>query len=178
MNIPGDEPVRTTLDVNGLEVDVRPGTSGDVTQLLTFIRAMAAFEKLTASATEASLREALFGESPAARVLLASVGGQPIAYATYFFTFGTMVGRRCLWLDDLYVDPAFRARGIGKALMGYLAGLAVRERCARFEWMVLDWNRSAIQFYEHLGATVLGDWRICRLEEAQIAELAGSSSSS
>jgi GNAT superfamily N-acetyltransferase len=160
------------LRVGELDVAVRAGTADDVPLLLDFIRSMAAYEKLTVSATEESLRAALFGESPAARALLAFIERRPVAYATYFFTFATMVGRRGLWLDDLFVDPEFRGRGIGEALMAYLADVAVRSDCARFEWMVLDWNRSAIAFYDRLGARLLEDWRICRLDEAALSDLA------
>jgi GNAT superfamily N-acetyltransferase len=155
-----------------IEVEVRAGTIADVPLLLAFIRSMAAFEKLTVSATEASLRAALFEEAPAAHTLLAFVNGKPVAYATYFFTFATMVGKRGLWLDDLFIDPAFRGKGIGQALMAYLADIAVQNRCGRFEWMVLDWNESAIGFYKRLGATVLTGWRLCRLDEAQLSRVA------
>lgn len=160
------------LVVDDLEVEVRAGTTGDVPRLLAFIRSMAEFEKLTVSATEDSLRAALFGDAPAARTLLAFVAGKPIAYATYYFTFATMVGKRGLWLDDLFIEPAFRGRGIGRALMAHLADVALRNQCGRFEWMVLDWNESAIGFYERLGATLLADWRICRLDEAQLSRVA------
>ena len=159
------------LRVNGIDVDVRAGTAADVPLLLGFIRKMAVFEHLSVSATEESLRAALFGDAPAAHTLLAIVDGDAIAYATYFFTFATMVGKRGLWLDDLFVDPAFRGKGVGQALMAYLADVAVQNECARFEWMVLDWNESAIGFYERLGATVLRDWRICRIDEAQLVRL-------
>jgi GNAT superfamily N-acetyltransferase len=162
----------TTLWVNELQVDLRAGTSADVPLLLKFIHSMAAFEKLTVTATEDSLRNALFGESPAARTLLAFVDRKPIGYATYFFTFATMIGRRGLWLDDLFIDPAFRGRGIGHALMAYLADVAVRNDCGRFEWMVLDWNESALSFYDRIGATVLTDWRMCRLQGAELLRLA------
>lgn len=161
------------LMANDLEVEVRSGTPADVSLLLSFIRKMAEFEKLTASATEESLRSSLFGEASAAHTLLAFVDGQPIGYATYFFSFTSMMGRRALWLDDLFVDPALRSRGIGKALMAYLAGIAVENKCARFEWIVLDWNTSAIDLYKRLGADVLPDWRICRVDEANLADLAG-----
>ncbi len=160
------------LRVGNLDVAVRAGTTDDVPLLLSFIQSMAAFEKLTVSATEESLRTALFGENPAARTLLAFVERRPVAYATYFFTFATMVGRRGLWLDDLFVDPEFRGKGIGEALMAYLADVALRNHCARFEWMVLDWNRSAIGFYERIGATLLADWRICRLDDGGLSGLA------
>jgi GNAT superfamily N-acetyltransferase len=161
------------LVVNNVDVEVRAGTIADVPLLLAFIRSMAAFEKLPVSATEESLRAALFGDAPAARTLLACVDGKPIAYATYFFTFSTMVGKRGLWLDDLFIDPAFRGKGIGRALMACLADIALQNQCGRFEWMVLDWNESAIGFYKRLGATLLTDWRICRLDEAQLARVAG-----
>jgi GNAT superfamily N-acetyltransferase len=163
------------LVLNEIEVELRDGTETDVPLLLSFIRSMAAFEKLTVTATEESLRAALFGEAPAARVLLAFVKGEPIAYATYFFTFATMVGKRGLWLDDLFVIPAFRGKGIGRALMAYIAQIAMRHQCSRLEWMVLDWNETAIGFYKRLGATILPDWRICRLEETQLADVAGRS---
>jgi GNAT superfamily N-acetyltransferase len=160
------------LTVNDIRVEVRDGTPADVPLLLKFIQKMAAFEKLTVSATEESLHGALFGEAPAARALLAFVDGQPIGYATYFFSFTSMMGRRALWLDDLFVDPALRGKGIGKALMAYLAGIAVENQCARFEWIVLDWNTEAIEFYQRLGAKVLTDWRVCRLNEAQLPLIA------
>ena len=84
------------------------------------------------------------------------------------------MGRRALWLDDLFVDPAFRGKGIGKVLMAYIASIAVQHQCARFEWIVLDWNTEAIEFYRRLGATILIDWRTCRLDEAQRTRLAGT----
>jgi GNAT superfamily N-acetyltransferase len=163
------------LVANELEVEVRARTPADVPLLVTFIRKMAAFEKLRASVTEKSLRSALFGEAAVARALLAFVYGQPIGYATYFFSFASTMGRRALWLDDLFIEPAFRGKGIGKALMAHLAGIAVDNHCALFEWIVLDWNTSAIEFYEELGAEVLADWRICRLDEAQLQRLVGKS---
>jgi len=160
------------LVVNNIEVEVRAGTIADVPLLLSFIQSMAAFEKLTVSATEESLQAALFGEAPAARILLAFVDGNPIAYATYFFTFATMVGKRGLWLDDIFIVPAFRGKGLGQALIAYLAEIALQNQCGRFEWMVLDWNESAIGFYKSLGANILPDWRICRLDETQLPGVA------
>lgn len=162
------------LTVKGIRVEVRAGTPADVPLLLAFIKAMAAFEKLTTSATEESLRAALFGEAPAARTLLAFIDGKAVGYAIYFFSFTSMMGRRALWLDDLFIDPAFRGQGIGKALMAYLADMAVQNRCARFEWIVLDWNAAAIEFYQRLGADVVADWRVCRLDEAQMARVAST----
>ena len=155
-----------------LEIKVRAGTVDDVPLLMSFIRSMAEFEKLEVITTEAILRESLFCEHPAAHTLLAFVDDRPVAYVVYFFTFATMVGKRGLWLDDLFVDPGFRGKGIAKALMGYLAYVAIQNKCGRFEWMVLDWNKSAIDFFSKVGATLLDDWRICRLDEDKLAGVA------
>ncbi len=160
------------LAVTNLEIEVRAGTIDDVPLLLSFIHSMAEFEKLEVTATEELLKESLFGELPAAHTLLAYVDGRPAAYAIYFFTFASMVGKRGLWLDDLFVSPDFRGKGVAKALMAYLADVAIQHKCGRFEWMVLDWNKSAIDFYQKMGATVFDDWRICRLDEDRLASVA------
>jgi GNAT superfamily N-acetyltransferase len=160
------------LRTKDLEIELRPAIADDVPLLLSFIRQMAEFEKLETTATETSLREALFGDRPAASTLIAFADGQPAAYAVYFFTFATMVGKRGLWLDDLFVKPEFRGRGVGAALMSYLADLAVQCDCGRFEWAVLDWNRNAIGFYQRLGAALLDDWLVCRLDGDALREVA------
>ena len=145
----------------------------DVPLLLSFIRAMADFEKIEVTATEDILRESLFGDRPAAHTLLAFVKGEPAAYAVYFFSFSTMAGRRCMWLDDLFVAPGFRKLGIARALMAYLADIATANDCGRLEWIVLDWNERAIGFYKRLGAEILDDWRVCRLAGESLARVAG-----
>lgn len=162
------------LHANGLKVGIRDVTRADIPLLLAFIRKMAEFEKLNASATVDSLQEALFGESPAARAFIAYVDGTPIGYVTYFFSFTSMRGRRALWLDDLFIEPEFRGKGIGKALMAYIARIAVEHHCARFEWIVLDWNTDAVEFYRRLGAEMLVDWRVCRLDEEQMQRVAAT----
>ena len=154
------------------EVELRPGTIKDIHLLMSFIRSMAKYERLEVYATEKDLEKSLFCENPAACTLIAFIDGKPIAYVVYFFTFATMTGKRGLWLDDLFVDPEFRRNGIGKALMAYMADVAIQNKCERFEWMVLDWNRPALNFYEELGATVLDNWRICRLNGVTLANLA------
>jgi GNAT superfamily N-acetyltransferase len=160
------------LKVTDLEIEVRGAKVDDVPLLLSFIRSMAKFEKLEVTATEENLRNSLFGNSPAANALLAFVNGKPVAYVVYFFTFATMVGKRGLWVDDMFVIPDFRGKGIARALMAYLADLAIKNKCGRFEWMVLDWNKHAIGFFHGLGATILDDWRICRLDEEDFAGIA------
>lgn len=152
------------LPVPNLNVDVRAATIDDVPLLLTFIRKMGAFEKLTVSTTENDLRGSLFGENPTTRALLITVDGEAIGYVTYFFTFASMTGRRGLWLDDVFIDEPFRGKGIGKAVMAFLSEIAIKNNCARFEWMVADWNEPAIAFYKGLGAEIFTNWYICRLE--------------
>ena len=160
------------LTVTDCEIEVRAGTVDDVPLLMSFIKSMAEFEKIEMTATPQLLQETLFGERPAAHTLLAFVNGKPAAYVTYFFSFASTVGKRGLWLDDLFVSPDFRGKGIAKALMSHLAGIAIQNKCGRFEWMVLEWNKSAIDFYQGVGATVLEDWRICRIEEERLADVA------
>jgi GNAT superfamily N-acetyltransferase len=155
------------INVTNMDIELREGTVEDVPLLLSFIRKMAEFERIDCTATEAVLEESLFGDRPAAATLLAFVEGHPIAYAVYFLTFATMVGKRGLWLDDLFVDPEFRGKGVAKAMMAYLADIAIENKCGRFEWIVLDWNKTAIGFYNKLGAKILDDWRICRLDEGK-----------
>jgi GNAT superfamily N-acetyltransferase len=159
------------IKAGDLAIEIRPGTPEDVPMLLAFIRSMAAFEKIPVTATEEILQDSLFGGDPAASTLFAFIDGIPAAYLIYFYTFSSMVGKRGLWLDDLYVDPAFRGRGVGRALMEHLAGIAAANHCGRFEWTVLDWNQHAIRLYERLGANILSDWRLCRIDEDQLKKI-------
>jgi len=137
----------------------------DVPGLLNMIRALAEFEKLThlCTAEEADLEKALFGPRPAAEALIAWRNGVAAGFALFYHTFSTFLGRRSLWLEDLFVMPDFRRLGCAKALLKSLAVLAVERGCGRFEWAVLDWNDRAIGFYRTLGADVMPDWRIVRL---------------
>lgn len=160
------------MSAEEINLTIRAATAADVPLLLEFIRAMAAFEKLQVPATEEDLRKSLFGEEPAAIPLLAFVDDKPAAYAVYFFSFSTMLGKRGLWLDDVFVNPDFRGKGIGEAIMAYLASVAVQKDCARFEWMVLDWNEPAINLYKKLDATFLETWLPCRLAGEELAKLA------
>ncbi|WP_459621077.1 N-acetyltransferase family protein [Burkholderia sp. 3C] len=138
------------------------------------MRELAEFESLTHLfvATEADLDDALFGPNPAAGALVATQDGAVVGYALYFQNYSTFLGKRGLYLEDLYVQPACRGTGLGTRLLRALAALAVERRCGRFEWTVLDWNQPAIDFYERLGATVLPDWRVVRVTGEQLEALA------
>jgi len=158
-------------------LQIRPATEHDVALVLEFIREIAEFEKLShqVTATEALLQDSLFGPSPGAEVLLAYQDDSPAAYAVFFHTFSTFLGKRGIWLEDLFVRPAFRRQGIGKALLQHIASIAKERDCGRLEWAVLDWNTNAIEFYKGLGAEVLPDWRICRMTGAALDGLAAPS---
>lgn len=155
-------------------VVLRPACVDDVPAVLAMIRELAAYERLADAvvADEARLRAALFGPQPAAEVVLADVDGAPAGFALFFHTFSTFLGRRGLYLEDLFVRPAHRGRGIGLALMRHLAALALARDCGRFEWTVLDWNAPAIGFYRRLGAVAQSDWTVQRLEGASLRALA------
>ena len=156
------------------EFSIRPARETDAGAVLRMIRALAEFEQLThlCVATEAELRAALFGPQPAAEVLVAWDGAEAAGFALFFHNFSTFLGRRGLWLEDLWVEPAHRRRGCAQALLRALAGIARERGCGRFEWSVLDWNTSAIDFYQALGATVLPDWRIVRVVGPALDRLA------
>lgn len=153
---------------------LRPARPDDVPLVLALIRELADYEKLSDAvvADEALLHAALFGASPAAEVVIAEADGAPAGFALFFHTFSTFLGRRGLYLEDLFVRPAFRGRGIGMALMRHLAALAVTRECGRFEWTVLDWNAPAIGFYRALGAQPQDGWTVQRLEGAALHALA------
>ena len=144
---------------------IRPAAPADCEPIVALIRELAEFERLShlVVVTPESLRTHLFGPQPAAQALVAEHGGAIVAFALYFTNFSTFLGRPGLYLEDLYVQPAHRGQGLGGALLRHLARLALQRGCGRFEWSVLDWNARAIGFYEKMGATVMPDWRICRV---------------
>ncbi len=135
-------------------VTLRPATRADVPVILELIRGLAAYERLADDcvATEAALTETLFGARPQAEVIVALADGTPAGFALFFHNYSTFLAQRGIYLEDLFVKPEFRDRGIGKALLAHLAGVAVARGCGRLEWSVLDWNTDAIRFYGSLGA--------------------------
>ena len=153
---------------------IRAAAAPDVPAILALIRDLAEFEQLghLVRATEDDLRQALFGTPATAEVLIADCDGSIAGFALFFHNFSTFLGRRGLWLEDLYVRPAFRRRGCAQALLRRLAAIAGERGCGRFEWAVLDWNAEAIRFYEALGGTVLPDWRIVRVSGPALAAMA------
>ena len=154
---------------------IRPATPADVATILGFVRDLAAFEREpdAVDATEPILAAALFGDAPAAEAVIAEAAGEAVGFALFFHNFSTWTGRRGLYLEDLYVTPAARGQGVGKALLRHLAALAVARDCARFEWSVLDWNAAAIAFYRSVGAVGMDGWTVQRLSGDALARLAG-----
>lgn len=146
---------------------LRPASVADVPLILEFIRGLAEYEKLSHEvvASEELLRTSLFpaGGTPAAECILAFDGNEAAGFALFFSTYSTFLARRGLYLEDVFVKPHLRGRGIGKALLAEVARIAAARGCGRLEWAVLDWNEPAIAFYRRFGAQVLPDWRICRL---------------
>ncbi|HET7040887.1 MAG TPA: GNAT family N-acetyltransferase [Gemmatimonadales bacterium] len=155
---------------------IRPATRGDVPLVLDLIRGLAEYEKLAHEcvATEARLTETLFGARPQAEVLIASADGAAAGFALFFPNYSTFLARQGIYLEDLFVKPEFRGRGIGKALLARLAQLAVERGCGRLEWSVLDWNVDAIRFYQSLGAKAMDDWTVYRVTGEALGRLAGA----
>lgn len=158
-----------------MSLTLRAATADDVGAIHGLMRELAVFEKLLDifEATPESVHEALFGNAPAAECLIAQWDGQVVGYALYFHNFSTFLGRRGLYLEDVYVQPSMRGKGVGQALLRALARIAVERNCARFEWTVLDWNQPAIDFYASQGATVLPDWRVVRMTGEALERFAG-----
>ncbi|MGF6601662.1 GNAT superfamily N-acetyltransferase [Paraburkholderia sp. GAS448] len=159
---------------------IRPATPADVGAIFALMHELAEFEKLTHLfvATEDGVHDALFGERTSSEALVAEADGRIVGYALFFHNYSTFLGRRGLYLEDLYVQPTQRGSGLGTAMLRRLAALAVERQCGRFEWSVLDWNQPAIDFYEKLGATVLPDWRIVRVTDEALERLAAPDNAS
>ena len=163
-------------DVNSA-YQLRPARAQDIPHILALMREMAEFEQLTDifHATEASLRKSFFSEHPAANCLVAHTRedpGLPVAYIMWFHNYSSFLDKRGLYLEDIYVQPAHRGKGLGGLVLKHLARLALDLDCGRFEWVVLDWNQNAIDFYTHHGAQILHDWRIARVTGDALRNLA------
>src|SRR5688572_22417960 len=156
------------------DIRIVPATERDVPVILSLIKGLADYERLAheVEATEDGIRDSLFGEWPAAEVVLAYVGTDVAGFALFFHNFSTFIGRRGLYLEDLFVLPAYRSRGVGRRLLSHLARIAVERKCGRMEWWVLDWNESAIRFYRSIGAVAKDEWTVYRLGGDALARLA------
>ena len=158
--------------IDGLEL--RLATEVDVPAILSFIQQLAEYEKLSDQvvATEQKLHDTLFADKAYAEVVLANYQGKDVGFALFFHNYSTFLAKPGIYLEDLFVEPACRGVGVGKALITYLAKLAVERDCGRLEWSVLDWNQPAIDFYQSLGAVMLHDWRINRVTGATLTQMA------
>jgi GNAT superfamily N-acetyltransferase len=155
---------------------IERATERDVPLILELIKGLAVYEKLAheVTATEAGLRDTLFGARPAAEVIIAYGGDTPAGFALFFPNYSTFLGKPGLYLEDLYVAPEWRGHGFGRALLTELARIAVARGCGRFEWSVLDWNEPAIGFYQNLGAKLMDGWSIFRVTGEALTKLASS----
>lgn len=153
---------------------IRPATEQDVPLLLSFIKRLAEFERLAHEvvATEAILRESLFGDRAGPEVVFGEYKGRPVGFAVFFPSFSTFVGRPGIYIEDIYVLPEFRGRGFGRAMLVYLAQLTIERNCGRLEWAVLDWNEPAAKFYKSLGAVAMDEWTVYRIAGDALDKLA------
>lgn len=156
-----------------MTVSIRPATSADLPLIAQLIRDLADYEKLAHEVRfdESVLGRKLFGERPYAEVVIGELDGEPQGFALFFHNFSTFEGRPGIYLEDLFVRPAARGSGLGKALLSHLAALAVERDCARLEWSVLDWNEPAIGFYQKLGARLMDEWTVMRVDGAALTRL-------
>ena len=154
--------------------DIRAATKADVSIILSFIKKLADYERLSHEvvASEETLRETLFGRRRTAEVAIGYFNREPIGFVLYFHNYSTFLGRPGIYIEDLFVDEAFRRRGFGGALLRYVAGLASERRCGRLEWSVLDWNEPAINFYKKLGAVPMSEWTVFRVTGKELEKLA------
>ncbi len=154
---------------------IRAATEADTALILTFIHGLADYEKLRHEvvATEHSLRESLFGNHRIAEVIIGEWEQTPVAFALYFHNFSTFLGQAGIYLEDLYVNPDMRGKGIGKCMLAYLAQLACERKCGRLEWSVLDWNEPALKFYRSIGAVLMDEWTVHRLTGDALRQLGG-----
>jgi len=159
-----------------MPLSIRPARPGDAALVLQFVRELAEYEKLSheCETTEAMIDEALFGPGTRLFCDIAEWNGEPVGNAIWFLNFSTFTGRHGIYLEDLFVRPAFRGKGIGKGLMVHLAGRCIAEGWTRFEWAVLDWNTPSIDFYKSIGAQLKDEWTICRVSGDALKRLAAS----
>ena len=157
-----------------MSLSIRPARPGEASLVFRFVRELAEYEKLEheVQATEAMIDAALFGEQPRVFCDIAEWDGEPVGFAVWFLNFSTFSGRPGIYLEDIFVRPAFRGRGVGRALMVHLARKCVENGWARLQWSVLDWNTPSIEFYKSLGAELMDEWTVCRVGGPALRALA------
>lgn len=160
--------------MSGGDLRIRKAQIEDVPIIFEMILQLAAYEKKIdeVEATPELLTMMFFGEVPQAHCILAEAGEKAVGFAVYFFTYSTFVARRGIYLEDLFVIESMRGKGFGERMLRYVAQIAIKQHCARFEWTVLDWNQNAISFYKKMGARLLEDWRVCRVSGTALQTLA------
>ena len=148
-----------------MTIHIRHAHTADAALILRLITELAVYEKAEHEvvATVQDIETSLFSATSTAKALICEMNGEPIGFCVYFFSYSTWLGKQGLYLEDLYISPTSRGSGAGKQMLRHLAQVACETGCGRFEWSVLDWNESAIRFYRRMGATVMPDWRICRV---------------
>ena len=153
---------------------IEPATERDLPAIVHLVRQLAQYEKLEHAmvASQDDFRQALFGAERSAHALMAFADEDPVGFALYFYNFSTFLGKRGIYLEDIYVEPEHRGNGIGSALLKHLARIAKEQNCGRMEWSVLTWNQPSIDFYHRLGAVTLDDWRIFRMQGEPLEQLA------
>ena len=156
-------------------IEIRPADAEDSALILRFITDLAIYEKAgdAVIATESDIRQSLFGKDSTTSALICEIDHRPVGFAVYFFNYSTWLGKKGLYLEDLYVSPETRGMGAGKALLKHLAKIAVSKNCGRFEWSVIDWNEPAIKFYQSIGAEPQEEWVAYRLTGTALTDLAG-----
>jgi GNAT superfamily N-acetyltransferase len=161
------------------EFVLRPAQPADTTAIFKLIQALAEYEKLSHAVigSAEALQEHLFGSHPYVEAIVAECDGEVVGFALFFYNYSTFLTKPGIYLEDLFVLPEYRRQGIGKAFFTYLAKLALEKNCGRLEWSVLDWNEPAIAFYRQMGAKILEDWRICRVTDMALSQLANIESS-
>jgi GNAT superfamily N-acetyltransferase len=162
------------MSLRGFEI--RPATEADAPVILSFVKQLAEYEKLAHEvvATESTIRDTLFGNRRVAEVAIGYFETKPVGFVLFFHNYSTFLGQPGLYIEDLFVNEAYRRRGFGRALLLYVARLAQERRCGRLEWSVLDWNESAIQFYKKLGALPMSEWTVFRITGESLKRLASS----
>lgn len=165
---------KTSNPDSGSEIVIRAAVASDAAAILGLIKELAEYERLSheVTATVENIRASLFGGDPAAEVLIADLNGSAVGFALYFHNYSTFLGKRGIYLEDLYVQPSYRGKGIGLRLFREVARIAVERDCGRMEWSVLDWNEPALNFYRSLGAVPMSEWTVQRLTGQALEDLA------